>query len=235
MLNKLFALALPLLAVQSACMAQDLEKKGLPCVAELCLGDGLAELSKIQWTPAQNSYKVNNKVQLTSARKLSDDDARTLRATWPNAGDAAPFLYDKQFDGSALQALAQVTVACDSNELFGTFGGSGDTPTRVGISLTPSPYDASKQEWKVTTIVRDFPSAVSNDDKSVITKLLNERYGKYGAGRTDVPQAKLGEGRYFPGGMTRFGFGLSLYRGNDESNRLHAHPVCRAPEKGRAG
>ncbi|UUZ47881.1 hypothetical protein LP420_33135 [Massilia sp. B-10] len=66
-------------------MAQDLEKKGLPCVAELCLGDGLSELYKIQWTPAQNAYRINNKVQLTSARKLSDDDMRALRGTWPNA------------------------------------------------------------------------------------------------------------------------------------------------------
>lgn len=235
MLNKLFALALPLLAVQSTCMAQDLEKKGLPCVAELCLGDGLAELSKIQWTPAENAYKINNKVQLTSARKLTDDDIRSLRATWPYSGDAAPYLYDKQFDSNALPALAHVFAACESNELFGTYGGSGDTPTRVGISLTQSLTDPSKQEWTVTTIVRDFPSAKSNDDKSVITKLLNERYAKFGAGRTDVPPAKVGEGRYFPGGMTRFGFGLSLYRGNDEASRLKTNPICHAAEKGRAG
>lgn len=235
MLIKILAVALPLLAVQSTCVAQDLEKKGLPCVAELCLGDGLSELSKIQWTPAQNAYRINNKVQLTSARKLSDDDMRALRGTWPNAGEAAPYLYDKQFDGNALQALARVSAACDSNEIFGTFGGTSDTPTRVGISLTPNLYEPGKQEWTVTTIVRDFPSAVSNDDRSVITKLLNARYGKYGAGRTDVPQAKLGEGRYFPGGMTRFGFGLSLYRGNDEANRLKANPVCSAADKGKAG
>jgi hypothetical protein len=235
MLIKVLAVALPLLAAQSTCMAQDLEKKGLPCVAELCLGDGLAELSKIQWTPAQNAYKINNKVQLTSARKLSDDDLRALRGTWPNAGEAAPYLYDKQFDANALPALARVGAACDSNELFGTFGGNTDTPTRVGISLTPSKTEPAKQEWTVTTIVRDFPSAVSNDDKSMITKLLNARYGKFGAGRTDVPQATLGEGRYFPGGMTRFGFGLSLYRGNDEASRLKTNPVCTAADKGKAG
>ncbi|UUZ47880.1 hypothetical protein LP420_33130 [Massilia sp. B-10] len=74
-----------------------------------------------------------------------------------------------------------MSTACDSNEIFGTFGGTSDTPTRVGISLTPNLYEPGKQEWTVTTIVRDFPSAVSNDDRSVITKLLNARYGKYGA------------------------------------------------------
>jgi len=235
MLLKVLAVALPLFAVQSASMAQDLEKKGLPCVAELCLGDGLGELSKVQWAPAQSAYKVNNKVQMTSARKLTDDDVRMLHGTWPNPGEAAPYLYDKQFDGNALAALAKITAACDSNELFGTFGADTDTPTRVGISLTSNPTDLSKQVWSVTTIVRDFPSAVSNDDKSVITKLLNQRYAKFGAGRPDVPQASIGEGRYFPGGMSRFGFGLSLYRGTDEAQRLKKNPACSAADKGKAG
>lgn len=216
-------------------MAQELEKKGLPCVAELCLGDGIAELSKIQWAPAQNSFKVNNKVQLTSTRKLSDDDMRALRGTWPVVGEAAPYLYDKQFDNGALPILTRVAAACESNELFGTFGAEGETPTRVGISLTPSLSDPAKQEWIVTTIVREFPTAVSNDDKSMMTKLLNKRYSKFGAGRVDVPPAQVGEGRYFPGGMNRFGFGLSLYRGNDEAQRLKANPACSAGDKSKVG
>ncbi|SHG55420.1 hypothetical protein [Massilia sp. CF038] len=232
---KVFAVALPLLALQAPCMAQDLEKKGLPCVAELCLGDGLAELSKIQWAPAQNSFKVNNKFQLTATRKLSDDDLRALRGTWPSAGDAAPYLHDKQFDTGALPLLPKIMAACESNELFGTFGADSDTPTRVGISLTPSLSDPAKQEWIVTTIVREFPSAVSNDDKSMMTKLLNKRYAKFGAGRVDVPPAQVGEGRYFPGGMNRFGFGLSLYRGNDESARLKSNAACSAMDKPKAG
>lgn len=233
---KVLAFALPLLALQSPCMAQDvLEKNGLPCVNEICLGDGISELSKIQWTPAQSSYKLNNKAQFTATRKLTDDDLRALKATFPTVGEAAPYLYDKQFDGTALPLLPRVPTACESNELFGTFGATSDTPTRVGISLTPSVSDPTKQVWTVTTIVREFPSAVSNDDKAVVTKLLNKRYSKFGAGNPTIPTAKPGEGRFFPGGMNRFGFGLSLYRGNDEASVLKTNPVCSGADKSKAG
>ena len=53
---KLVILALSLMATQSICSAQQVEKNGLPCVAELCLGDGLAELSKVHWDRAHNGY-----------------------------------------------------------------------------------------------------------------------------------------------------------------------------------
>jgi hypothetical protein len=210
-------------------MGQALEKNGLPCVAELCIGDGITELSKIQWTPAQSSYKVNNKVQLTSEKKLSDDDLRMLKSTYPLAGDAAPFLHEKTFDAAALPLLSRVGVACQVNELTGSYGTGTDTPTRVGISLTPSLSDPTKQSWTVTTITRDFPSAVSNEERAAISKLLTQRYGQFGAGTRTVDD-KPGAGRFFPSGMAKFGFGLSLNRGNDEAARLMTHPAC-APEK----
>ncbi|WP_426102636.1 hypothetical protein [Massilia sp. TSP1-1-2] len=206
-------------------MGQALEKNGLPCVAELCVGDGIAELSKIQWTPAQGSYKVNNKVQLTSDKKLTEDDLRVLSMTYPAAGDAAPFLHDRIFDASALPALGRVTAACQTNELTGFYNANGDTPTRVGISLTPNLTDPTRQAWTVTTITREFPSAVSNDERAAVTKLLTRRYGKFGAGSRTVPD-RPGEGRFFPSGMTKFGFGLSLFRGNDEAARLMMHSAC---------
>jgi len=232
---KVLAFALPLIVLQAPCQAQTVEKNGLPCVAEICLGDGIAELSKIQWSPAQNTYKVNNKVQLTAGRKLTDDDLQSLKPTFPNAGEAAPYLYDKQFDGSALPLLSKVSAACETNELFGMFGSNSDTPTRVGISLTPNLSDPTRQEWRVTTIVREFPSAVTNEDKAAVTKLLNGRYFKYGAGAVRVADAKPGEGRYFPGGMNRFGFGLSLYRGPDEAKHLKMNPVCSGADKVKGG
>ena len=230
---KVIAVALTLIGVHASSMGQALEKNGLPCVAELCIGDGIPELSKIQWTPAQSSYKVNNKVQLTGEKKLSDDDLRQLKSTYPVAGEAAPFLYERIFDSSALPALARVTAACQSNELTGFYGASGDTPTRVGISLTPSATDPSRQTWTVTTITREYPSAVTNDERAAITKLLTKRYGKFGAGNRTVPD-RPGEGRFFPSGMSKFGFGLSLFRGPDEATRLMMHPSCSAGDKAKS-
>lgn len=231
---KVIALALPLFAMQSTCLAQGVDKKDLPCVGELCLGDGIAELSKIQWAPAQGAFKIDSKVQLSSARKLSEDDLRTVNATFPNAGEAAPYLYDKKFDASALPSLTRLAAACETNELFGTYGATTETPTRVGISLTPILAEPGKQAWAVTTIVREFPSAMTNVQKSEITSQLNQRYAKYGAGNPNIQPAKAGEARFFPSGMTRFGFGLSLVRATDEAARLKQHPVC-AGDKGKAG
>ena len=222
---KVIAVALSLCATHASSMGQELEKNGLPCVAELCIGDGITELSKIHWNPAQGSYKVNNKVQLTLDKKISDDDQRALKATYPIAGDAAPFLQEHTFDNTALPLLSRVAAACQTNELIGTYGSGGESPTRVGISLTPSITDPSRQTWTVTTIVREFPSAVTNEDRAEINKLLTQRYSKFGAGTRTVAD-KPGEGRFFPSGMTKFGFGLSLNRGNDEAARMMMHPAC---------
>lgn len=226
---KALALALPLLALHTGVLAKDkLEKNGLPCVAELCLGDTLADLSKIQWTPAQGSYKINNKAEPTASMRMSEDKMRDIKDMYPFAGEAAPYLHANQFDSGALAALAKVTSACQPNELIGTYGGKGSAPTRVGISLTPVPSDPNRQVWTVTTIVREFPSAVTNEERAEITKQLTRRYNKFGAGNPDTPTAKAGEGRFFPSGMTRFGFGLSLARAADEAERMRMHPSCSA-------
>jgi len=225
---KALALALPLLAFQPTSYAQVVEKNGLPCVQELCIGDGPAELAKIDWAPATTSFKVNNKVQTTAERKLSDDDVRALKAVFPDVGDSAPYLYEKQFDGAALKSLAKVSTACDVNELFGNYGTGTGAPTKVGISLVPSLTEAGKQAWTVTSIVRDFPSAGSNEERAGINKMLTARYGKFGAGSRELPPAKPGEGRFFLGSMANFGFGLSMIRAADEARRLKTNPMCAA-------
>jgi hypothetical protein len=235
---KVLAVALPLLALHTAAIGQELEKRGLPCVAELCLGDGIAELSKIQWAPAQNAFKINNKAEATGSMKLSDDKMRMLKSSYPGAGpEVAPYLHANQFDAAALPGLAKVAAACHSNELIGTYGAGGSTPTRVGISLMPSLSDPSKQAWTVTTIVREFPSAVTNESRADISNQLKAKYSKFGAGNSDMAMAKAGEGRFFPSGMTRFGFGLSLGRGADEESRMSKSAACTsaAADKSKAG
>lgn len=226
---KALVLALPLLAIGTAASAapasQPIEKNGLPCVTEICLGDSLPELSKIQWTPAQTSFKINNKLQATAERKLSDDDIKTLKALFPNSGEAAPFLYEKQFDANALPALSRVTAACDVNELFGTFGSSA-APTKVGISLMPALTEPNRHVWTVTSIVREFPDVSTIEQKASVTLMLKQRYSRFGAGTRELPATKPGDGRFFLGGMSSFGFGLSLVRAPEEDKRLKQHPMC---------
>lgn len=225
---KAIALALPLFAAHSATLAQELEKNGLPCVAEICLGDGIKELSKIQWAPATNPIKLGNKSQLTSAHALTDDDLRALRAIFPGVTEAAPYLHERQFDAAALPKLTSIAAACQPNELIGTFGANGSTPTRVGISLMPLASDPSKHAWTVTSIEREFPGIVTNEARAQINKELNRMYRKFGAFNSNVGTGQPGEGRFVPSGMTRFGFGLSMMRAQDESVRMATHPACAA-------
>jgi len=228
---KAIVLALPLLAAGPFAMAQNpIEKNGLPCVPEICLGDSLPELSKIQWVPAQTSFKINNKVQATAERKLSEDDIKALKGLFPMATQAAPFLYEKQFDATALPALSRVTAACDVNELFGSFGSSA-VPTKVGISLMPALTDPNRQAWIVTSIVREFPDVNTIEQKASVTLMLKQRYSRFGAGTRELPSTKPGDGRFFLGGMSNFGFGLSLVRAPDEEKRLKQHATCSATSK----
>lgn len=228
-------LALPLVAWLPAAHADDaakLVKNGVPCVAELCLGDGLAELAKIQWDRAKNPFSKAQTVPYSATRKLSAGETRRVSEIY--RGDTAPagaYLYDKMFDSESLGALARVKVACEQNELIGTYTTKGGNPTRVGIILTPDLADAGKQQWTVVSINRTFPAAVTNEQRAEVEQQLVERYHAFGAKNPNIRNAKAGEGRFFFTGSP-FGFHLTLSRGySAEVNRMKQHPECGGAKK----
>ena len=224
---KAVILALPLFTAQQICLAQELEKNGLPCVAEICLGDGIDELSKVKWDREKNPFSSPQKPLYTATRKISEGEMKMVQSRF--RGDlvlAAPFLYDNLFDSVALSSISRVTAACEKNELIGTYTTQGGNPTRVGIAMTPSQADTSKQQWTVISIVRTFPAAVSNEQKAQVEAQLTERYHSFGANNRNIKNAKPGEGRFFPNYGSSFGFHLSLFRGIDEVNRMKLHPAC---------
>ena len=218
------AVALSLVAVPTPSMAQALEKNGLPCVPEICIGDGIAELSKIQWNLAQNPVKLGNTPHPTSAHALRDDDMRAINSVFPGAAEAAPYLHQRQFDSGALAALSRVATACQSNELVGSFGAAGSTPTKVRISLMPSLANPAKLAWTVTSVAREFPTASNIDERTQLNRMLNKKYAKFAAEKVD--SGKTGEGYYSPSATTHFGFALSLSRAADEGKRMQDNPGC---------
>ncbi|MFM8900187.1 MAG: hypothetical protein ACKOF9_09615, partial [Burkholderiales bacterium] len=91
---KAIILALPLFTAPHICLAQELEKNGLPCVAEICLGDGIAELSKVQWDRAKNPFSSPQKQLYTATRKVSEGEMKLVQSRFRgDLGQAAPFLY----------------------------------------------------------------------------------------------------------------------------------------------
>lgn len=214
------------------CFAQEFEKNGFPCVAELCLGDGLADLSKVHWDRAKHpSFIVNKKIPLyTSTLKLRKNEIEILKNQF--RGDvelAAPFLKDKLFDSGALASLSRVTAACAPNELTGAYTTQTGNPTRVNIALRPNQTDTTKHQWTVVSIVRTFPAAISNEQRSEIESQLSKRYEAFDAQKTK--NVEPGEGRFYGYLSYSFGFHLSLFRGIDEGDRMTLHPACGGTQK----
>lgn len=223
---KASAVALSLLVVSHICTAQEFEKNGLPCVAEICLGDGISELSKVSWDRAKNPFSSPQKPLYTATRKISENEMKSLQSRFRGELlQAAPFLYDNMFDLGALPVISRVTVACTRHELIGTYTTSSGNPTRVGITLMPDQSDTSKQQWTVVSIARTFPRAISIEQKAEVEAELAKRYHPFGAKNTNIRNPKPGEGR-FSLNFISFGFNLFLFRGMDEENRMKLHPAC---------
>jgi hypothetical protein len=211
-LVKAIILALPLFLAPHICLAQQFVRNGLPCVAEICLGDGLAELSKVQW----DRVKVD---------KVSEGYMKLLRDQF--RGDlvqAAPFLRHNFFDSAALSPLSRVTADCggSASDLTGTYTTQSGNPTTVRIALIPrSKTDTSKHQWTVISISRSYPAAVSNKQKEQIEAQLAERYRAFDHFKLKAP--KHGEGRYI------HGVGNSLVLHRDVDRKLP--PACGGSSK----
>lgn len=229
MQKKYSVVALLSFVIAAQCSAQEFEKNGLPCVSEICLGDGLVELSKVHWDRAKNPFSDPKRPLYTSARKLNDGELGLVKSVF--RGDVvsvAPFLKDNFFDSGALAGLARVTAACARHELIGTYTTQSGNPTRVGISLIPNQTDTTKHQWTVVSITRSFPAAVSNEQKAEVESQLAERYAAFDIRKT--ANAKPGEG-LFNWNFGSFGFHLLLWRGIEEGNRMKLHPACGGTEK----
>jgi hypothetical protein len=61
MLLKAVVISIGTFALANTAYSQDVEKNGQPCVTEICIGDGLAELQKIEWDRVKNPFSDKNK------------------------------------------------------------------------------------------------------------------------------------------------------------------------------
>jgi hypothetical protein len=178
MSRKLFGLLV--LLIPAIALAQGYEKNGLPCISELCIGDGLPELGKIKWDRAKSDFSITGKPDYVGSHPLPATAVTLVKNVY--RGDltkAAPYLSYQAFDGSGLALLANVSAACATQELRGTFTSQNGNPTSVKIALLSDKHDVSIQRWTVTSISRNYPAAVSDAQKADIRKQLNERYDRF--------------------------------------------------------
>lgn len=206
-----------LLAFPTASMGQSYERNGLPCVANLCIGDGLEELSALEFDRA---------VQVASSRLIADlpvspNHLKRLASEYHGDIDAAaPYLAYYAFDSVALQSLGKLQARCSTiGELKGSYTTSSGIKTSVAIALVPRPTSTAEHRWTVVTINQIFPDRVlSKEQAKSISAELNSRYKAF-VSQNKRPVPGSARVRLHPKSISLQYFGGS-------PDRSLQHPLC---------
>ena len=218
-------------------VAEVLEKDGKPCVKEICLGDGLQELQKLNWEVAREFPKGFKSEGSTIANRKPD--AGTLTEILQNfKGPAAtiraasaylPADYRSgHFDATALPQMAQIQASCYPYSLVGRYTPQGGMPTTVSIGLFPS-ADGATQSWKVFQIERHFPTNLTQAQVDQVNAQVQASYGKWSSDRQGgrqevwVQNAKVA----FLTPNVSFGLSISAFGNlNYLKEKTMLHPLC---------
>ena len=93
---------------------------GLPCIPEVCLGDGIRRLSAVRWNKAKGGSLFDQSVSYATDLNVSEAQVKAIgRVFKGNISAAAPYLIARTFDGDALTPLSAVTVGCAADKLYG--------------------------------------------------------------------------------------------------------------------
>ena len=79
--------------------AQPYEKNGLPCISELCIGDGLPALGNIKWDRAKSDFSITGKPDYVGSHPSPASAITLIKNDF--RGDltkAAPYLSYRAFD-----------------------------------------------------------------------------------------------------------------------------------------
>ena len=223
-----FVLLLP-----TATFAQQFEKANFPCTAELCVGDSLPELSKIQWDRAKLTFAgPDNRPVYVDTTRVQDRDLKLLQESYHGAiAPVAKYLQAEAFDQNALPLLQNVTVDCGTHQLAGTYTSQGGNPTAVKISLMPLETDTATQHWVVVSISRSYPEPVTQAQRRDIEKQLQPRYRRFDLAN-GIPRGVGGTFSINPSGFSApFGFSLLLMSKPNELERRRQHPQCGGSKK----
>ena len=151
---------------------------GLPCVPEVCLGDGMRRLSAVRWNKAKGGSLFDPTVSYATDLNVSEAQVKAIgRVFKGNTSAAVPYLIARTFDGDALAPLSAVTVGCAADKLYGQYTTTDGDPTTVGIALLPK--GSEFQEWVVVEITREIPAALSLEEMNAVRQELRSRYARW--------------------------------------------------------
>jgi hypothetical protein len=221
------------LLLPTATFAQQFEKATFPCIAELCIGDGLPELSRIQWDRAKLAFSgPDNEPIYVDTTRVPDLELKLLQETYRGAvGLVVEYLQAEAFDQKALRLLQTVTADCGTHQLVGTYTSQGGNPTAVKVSLMPLENETASQHWVVVSISRSYPDALTQAQRADIQKQLQPRYRRFDLAY-GIPRGVDGSFSINPSGASAaFGFSLVLMSKPNELERRLQHPQCGGSKK----
>lgn len=151
------------------------EKNGFPCVAEICIGDGLLELQNIHWQLVEEKdIESDTRIEILRDIKLG------LKGNFPT--QVIPFLVAYKFDATVLPMISGITAVCGikyGGYLRGNYVSDNGNRTEVGISFMPKSIDSTEQQWTVSRIRRYVETRMNEQDVVAAEHKLGERYTKF--------------------------------------------------------
>lgn len=142
-----------------------------PCVKEVCIGDSLDKLRKINWQPINYSLK-------RLERMRESERARRTKTYQGFDNDTPSYLIFREFDRDLLDEMSLIKIACEPNQLKGIFVSDAGHKTQVFVSLMHN-GDSTNMVWRVSAINRTYQNLTDKSQRKQLHHDLNERYGKY--------------------------------------------------------
>jgi hypothetical protein len=208
------------LVVATPAFSQDVFRNGRTCIPEVCIGDGLAEASKVKWDLARVNNPLDERMPITASKVSPRRKAEIEKIFRGDVSQAMPYLAGQGFDQSILPALAGVAMCEHRGGVSGTFTDKNGNPTKVFMTVVPDAKDASVQRWLVTNIERQFVAA--DTDKEMDAKRA-EMDKVYAAAPSAESRAETGSCHMSGNRMY-----LTMNRERTSYQRLKEHPKSAA-------
>ena len=200
--------------------AQEYSRNGRACLQELCVGDSLDALEKINWDTAMSPSGDG----ASGSRDVGRGDTNSVTRRY--RGDTEGmigYLADGRFDNGALAGMARINAACETQSLQGKYTTQSGNPTLVLVSMVTDPDELSSHSWEVRRISRKIPAIGTAQQAEEAKQSLEQRYedftsrGRMTSGATDMLQINTYSG---------FQFSLSAPAVPNEAGLLKQHPAC---------
>ncbi|MGB4117306.1 MAG: hypothetical protein WBK51_12240 [Polaromonas sp.] len=207
-------------------------KNGFPCLSGVCIGDDITQIKDINWLSANPLLK-------RPVRPASESDLNQLRkqliAPTPTLKLIASALNAYFFNADSIAALSGVQVACVPFKRYSIanvayFTSQSGQLTTVNFEPDTKESNAT-QLFRVTSISRQYPNAVTEKQKTDLIDALRRSYLPL-VSFHEQPSSQQGSLPTVEAARPPIGEGVFVHLGEPSNTRLNRadsllkHPKC---------